>query len=139
MRHEQGHGLFPGRPHHRLGFRELNGDGLFHQRGLAGLQAFHHHFEMSIGRQADIDQINLRVGDQLSVIGVLADIAEIDMATRGAEVALDRRPVPSQLSRVSGCHRGDSCVGQITRTLEMCVSHEADTNDSDSDHTVCIL
>ena len=89
---------------------------------------------MQVGRQANIDQVDLGVGQQLAIVGVAFDLREIDMAPPRAEIALNRRPVSGELSLVTRRNCRDAGPFECTRSLKVRVAHEAKADNSNAEH-----
>lgn len=103
---------------------------------LACFQGRDRRLFVQVGRQADIDQVDLRVVQHVFQAGVGVHLRDIDLLARGAKVPFDSPPIPFLLLRVprskrSDVHAADLLIGQV-----MNPAHKADAYDSDIDHGV---
>ncbi len=109
-------------------------DRLFAKHVLAGLERGQRDLAVQVGRQADVDHVDVRIGQQVVELAVRLMTGQIHHLAGRAEVALDRAPVAGQSRGIPGGQRGDlgpfhSLVGQV-----MDHAHEADAGDADSQH-----
>ena len=101
---------------------------------LAGLQRFQHDRFVLVGWQANIDQIDVRIGQKIVVIRILLDLRQIDLPAARPEIPLDADPVARQFLLVASRDGGHFGTAELPRSREMGVTHEADADDSDAYH-----
>ena len=83
---------------------------------------------------ADIDQIDVRIGEQVFVSGMSMNWAEVhDLAGR-AEVATDGSPIAGKFFRVAGVNGRHRGAGEALGGEIMNHAHEADAGEADADH-----
>ncbi len=63
---------------------------------------------MQTGRQTQVDQVDVGIGEQLLVVGVLFDLRQIDLAAARTKVALNRSPIAGELLLITGRDCGDA-------------------------------
>ena len=120
--------------HHAVRRFEFDGNRLFDQHVFAGSERFQRHRFVHFGRQADIDEIDFRVRQQLMVILKAANSFQIDLSGRRTKIPLNAAPITGQPFDIPGGDGGNFPAAQSLRTLEMGVAHESYADDPDLHH-----
>src|SRR6185312_8725640 len=109
-------------------------DRLFADHVLAGFEGRDGDGQVQRRRQADVDQVDLRIGDQVLPLFVASDVAQFHDGARRAEVALNPAPVAGEFLFVASADRGYLGASHLLVGQVMDHAHEADADDSDSYH-----
>ena len=104
--HERPAGL-PRGGHHGVGLFHRQGDWFLDQDRLAGLQGLDGQPTVKIVGDAEINQVDLRVGQHRGEVVVERQAGQVHLRAARAEIPLDARPIPGQLLRVSAAQRDD--------------------------------
>ena len=120
--------------HHFIGFGRLERDRLFNQHMLAGLEGLNGHPAVGVVGDAQVDQVDLGIGQQGLEVAVAGHAGEIHLAATRPEIALDARPVSGQLLGVAAAQGDDLAPGGFAGGEVMDHAHEADADDADAYH-----
>src|SRR4051794_10824943 len=85
--------------------------------------------------QADVDHIQLGIGEHLVNLFVGVDAGEIHLGPGGPEVSLDGPPIAGQPRAVLLAHGGDFHALQTAISQVVDHAHETDSRDADSNHS----
>ena len=122
-----------GRGDHPLGIGRFQGDGLFAKNVFAGVEGGHGDRGMPGGRQADVDHVDLGVGQQPSSSPYRAMPERSIIVPCGPKLPLMVRQSPARrcgsCSQMAATRAADLLVGQI-----MDHAHEAEAGNTDVDH-----
>ena len=110
--HHQVTARVPGRPEEAVRIGRLQRDGLFAQDVLAGLQRRRGRPGMPGRRQADIDQVELGIGEHFFQRRVAEHALQIHHAPFGSEIPPNRPPVPGQPAGILLVNGRDPGLGQ---------------------------
>ena len=119
---------------HRVGVGGRQGDRLLDQDMLARLERPDRQPGVLVVRDAEVDEVDRGVGQQVGDIGVFRQAREVNLAPLRAEVPLDARPVAGQLLRVPAADGRDLPAAQLGGGQVVDHPHEADADDADADH-----
>ena len=89
---------------------------------------------MQIRRQAKIDDVDRRVGEQRVERVIRVDALQIHLLPRRAKVAFDGAPVAGELLGIAGADGPHLGAANTLGRLIMNHPHEADAGDAEVDH-----
>src|SRR5262249_51643099 len=131
--HEELAGL-PGGVDHGVGVLRPQRDGLLDEDVLAGPEGGDGGGGGLVGGVADVDEGNVRVGEEGGEVVVLLDAGEVhDLAGR-PEVAADAAPVAGELLRVAAADGGDLGVAHLAGGQVVDHAHKPHSYDPNSHH-----
>src|SRR5438105_2204825 len=87
-----------------------------------------------MSRQANVHEINVRVGEQVIELVVPFDSAQVHHLAARAEVALDRAPIARELLRIPAVEGGHGRPAESPGGKVVDHAHKADPYDPNSDH-----
>ena len=91
----------PCRLDHLVGRVRGERDGLFNQDVLARLECLNRHGSVRIVGNAKVDQIDIRIVEEIFEISVASEPGEIHLGATGTEITLDARPVARELPGIA--------------------------------------
>src|SRR5262249_43962077 len=123
--HEQ-FACLAGRLDHGVGVLGGERDGLFDEDMLAGAQGRQGHGRVEVGGGADVDEIDVGVGEELVEVLVAFEVGEVHVGAGGAEITADGGPVAGEFHFVAAGQGGDGGALETGGGEVVDHAHEAD-------------
>jgi hypothetical protein len=99
--------------------------GLFDEYVLTGLESGQRERLVQVRRQADIDGVDVGIGEEFFSGCVLGDVGEIELLARAPEVALNAAHVTGTLDGVAFCDGGERGSRNCLQPLQVGAAHES--------------
>lgn len=112
----------------------LKRDRLFHQDMLASVQRRDGSRGMLVGRIADIDEIDVRIVEEVIQVAVFLDLGKIHLFSSRSEIPLDSSPVAGEFFRVAAADGGNAGTFHFAHSEIMDHAHETNSYDPDPYH-----
>ena len=126
-------GLFRGRDH-PIGVGRIQGDRLLTKHVLACPERGDGHLGVPGRRQADVDHIEVRIGQHLVEIGIPGNALEVHHLALRTEIPLDRPPIAGQPLLVLLAQRGHLHAADLLIGLIVDHPHKTDARNADVYH-----
>ena len=100
---------------HRVGISQGGRDGFFDENVLSRPESLYGDRPVKLHRQADIDQVDVGIGEKIPVIGIGTDSRQVLHPSLATQVAANVGPVARKLCRVPGADRKDPSASKRLR------------------------
>src|SRR5579883_160330 len=101
---------------------------------LARLECLDRKPSMLVVRDAEVDQVDSGVGQELGEVGVTGLRREVHLGPLGPEVSLNAGPIAREFPGVPAAKRDHSAPGQLPGREIVDHPHETDADDADAHH-----